>query len=470
MPKRIAPSADRCLGSSFALPSPRGRGLSLAARAAAAAFSAAALLTSPASAAPDSGDTLIALARDLELLITENGPDQPWTLHLHNQGTTPMGVMADPGLLWFEIAVPGTRTPLTCRLPEPLWPKGMRRRAELVLPPGERFSRRFDPRFFCFADLVQVALVPGAKVTPHFGWSHETRATTVGGKRVEQPLPPRAPFIAWAVAEAPPPPPEEEPPSVESEGEEPGSEPPPPESPWQLPDEGLKGVAGTAFVLGPAYAKWSDRSLAITPGFNVAMLAGSDAEDERAAVVTVGIGNAGPEPQQAVIRRELLSFDVVGPDGAFECPAGEMGPPDIASFSSLGPRAAEQMVVRLIEMCARGSFARPGLYEVRATWHSRFSGQAVGLEGFVGDVTSPRPAIVRVRSGERTSFLRAAPMVARGEGPGLPGRANPALDNTPAPEGAPEAPADDGPDQNGPPPADEAPAQEVPAPEGTSVE
>ena len=86
----------------------------------------AALLASPARAAPDSGDALIALARDLELSITENGPDQPWTLHLHNRGTTPMGVMADPGLLWFEIAVPGAPAPLTCRLPEPLWPKGMR--------------------------------------------------------------------------------------------------------------------------------------------------------------------------------------------------------------------------------------------------------------------------------------------------------------------------------------------------------
>ena len=432
----------------------------------------AALLASPARAAPDSGDALIALARDLELSITENGPDQPWTLHLHNRGTTPMGVMADPGLLWFEIAVPGAPAPLTCRLPEPLWPKGMRRRAELVLPPGERFSRRFDPRFFCFADLVQVALVPGAKVTPHFGWSHETRTATVGGKRVEQPLPPRAPFIAWAVTEAPPPPQEEEEPlpSAEGEGEEPGSEPPAPESPWKLPDEGLKAVVGTAFVLAPTYAKWSDRSPGVTPGFNVAMLAGSDAEDERAAVVTVGIGNAGPETQQAVIRRELLSFDVLGPDGAFECPAGEMGSPDTASFSTLPKLAAEQMVVRLIEMCARGSFARPGLYEVRATWHSRFSGQAVGLEGFVGDVASPRPAMVRVRSGERTSFLRAAPMVARGEGAGQPLRANPALDNGPPPEGAPEAPADDAPDPSGPPPPEEAPAQELPAPEGTSVE
>src|SRR5688572_11324149 len=92
---------------------------------------------------PDPAAALIALGRDLELLITETGPDQPWTLHLHNRGGMPIGVMADPGLLWFEVSLPSSSTTVTCRLPEPLWPKAMRRRAELVLPPGERFSRRF---------------------------------------------------------------------------------------------------------------------------------------------------------------------------------------------------------------------------------------------------------------------------------------------------------------------------------------
>ena len=136
---------------------------------------------SPAQAA-DGEDATIALARDLELIVAETGPEQPWTIHLHNRGSAPIAIMADPGLLWFEVAVPGVPAPRVCRLPEPLWPTAMRRRAELVLQPGERFSRRFDPRFFCFSDVVQTTLVPGAKVTPHFGWPQEQRATTVKGK------------------------------------------------------------------------------------------------------------------------------------------------------------------------------------------------------------------------------------------------------------------------------------------------
>jgi hypothetical protein len=409
----------------------------------------------------DTGDALIALGRDLELVVNETGPDQPWTLHIHNRGSTPVGVMADPGLLWFEVSGPGAGAQ-TCRLPEPLWPKNMRRRAEITLGPDQRFSRRFDPRFFCFAELRQTALIPGAKVTPHFGWPHETRSTVVNGKRVEQPLTPRAPFIAWAVPEAQPAAPSSVP-ADEAEGDDTGSESrPSSEGAWQLPSEGLKNLVGGTIVLSPAYSKWSERSPAPRDGMAVGMLAGSDAEDERGALVTVGIGNAGATAQTAVVRRDLLSFDVLGPDGSFECPTVDMGSPDVASFSTLAPRAAEQLVVRMIEMCPRGSFSRPGLYEVRATWHAKFSGQALDIDAFVGDVSSPQPALVRVRSGERSSFLRALPMVATGAGNGARG------DQAPTEINLDGAPADDAPAE-GPPPPEEAPPQEVPAPD-TSVE
>jgi hypothetical protein len=421
----------------------------------------------PPPAAPlDPEAALVALGRDLQLEVTETGPDQPWTLHLHNGGATKVGVMADPGLLWFEVVLPSSSTTVTCRLPEPLWPKAMRRRAELQLAPGERFSRRFDPRFFCFAELVQTALVPGARVIPHFGWPHETRSMTVGGKRVEQPLSPRPPFMAWVVNEPPAPPPEEDE-DAELASEEEGGEMPAPPS-WRVPSEGLKSIAGTAIELSPAYAKWSAKSPPLTDGLNVALLAGSDAEDERGAIVTVSLGNAGSMPQTVVVRRELISFEVLGPDGAFECPTGEMGSPDIASFTTLGERKVEQLVVRLIEMCPRGSFSRPGLYEVQATWHGKFSGQALNVEAFVGTLTTPRPALVRVRSGERASFLRAAPMVATGESAAAaPGEAPETV--------GPEAPTDEAPGEHdnlqvGPEDPAPLPVPEPPAPEGTSVE
>jgi len=428
--------------------------------AAGAPAAAAAVNASPAL---DPEGALIALGRDLELIVTETGPEQPWTLHLRNRGTTPIGLMADPGLLWFEVSVPGASSAHVCRLPEPLWPKGMRRRAEVTLGAGERFSRRFDPRFFCFHDLVQTTLVPNARVIPHFGWPVETRSTTVKGKRIDQPLPARAPFVAWALPRpslpsepAPAPNPDEEDTTDEARIA--------PEAPWEPPTEGLKNVVGSAIVLGSTYGKWSERVPSPTDGLQLAMLAGSDAEDERAATVTVGVGNAGEETQTLVVRRELIAFAVRGPDGSFECPTGDMGPPDIASFSTLGQRASEQFVVRLIEMCPRGGFGRPGLYEVSATWHARFSGQALGIDAFVGTVSSSRPALVRVRSGERASFLRAAPMVATGEGGGTqPGQG-------PAGNGAEPAPLDDAAGDHEGAPMEEAPQPADPAPDGTSVE
>jgi hypothetical protein len=434
----------------------------------AAPVPAAAPEPTPAPAAPTSDPEggLIALGRDLELVVTETGPEQPWTLHLRNRGTTPIGLMADPGLLWFEVAVPGSSTPHVCRLPEPLWPTGMRRRAELTLQAGERFSRRFDPRFFCFHDLVQTTLVPNARVIPHFGWPVETQSATARkGKRIEQPLPARAPFVAWVPKPPSPAAPVTPEPATDPDDDDTTDEARiAPEPPWEPPTEGLKNVAGSAIVLGDTYVKWSERVPSPTDGFQVAMLAGSDAEDERAATVTVGVGNAGKETQMVVIRRELIAFDVRGPDGSFQCPTGEMGPPDIASFSTLGSRASEQFVVRLIEMCPRGGFARPGLYEVSATWHARFSGQALGIDAFVGSVSSSRPALVRVRSGERASFLRAAPMVAGSDGARAPGAGAAAGD------GQVEPPADDGAGDHEGAPTDDAPPPEAPASEGTSVE
>lgn len=402
-------------------------------------------------------------------MVTETGPEQPWTLHLRNRGSAPIRLMADPGLLWFEVSVPGSTSPHVCRLPEPLWPKTMRRRAEVTLAAGERFSRRFDPRFFCFHDLVQTTLVPNARVIPHFGWPVETRRTTVKGKRIDQPQAPRAPFVAWVLPSSAAAPAEE--PADSAAGSDPDDEDTTdeqriaPEAPWEPPTEGLKNVVGSAIVLGSTYGKWSERLLSPREGLQTAMLAGSDAEDERAVTVTVGVGNAGAEPQTVVVRRELISFDVRGPDGSFHCPTTDMGPPDIASFSTLGQRKSEQFEVRLIEMCPRGGFARPGLYEVSATWHAKFSGQALGIDAFVGTVQSSRPALVRVRSGERASFLRsAAPMVA-GSGQRPAGGAPAGGDGMVEPQ-----PQDDGAGDHEGAPAEEAPAPEAPAPEGTSVE
>jgi len=381
-----------------------------------------------------------------------------------NTGTAPIGVVADPSLLWFEVAVPGKALPVTCRLPPPLWPKTTRRRAVTQLHPGERFSRRFDPRFFCFEDIRQKVLVVGARVTPNFGWPLETKEVRVKGKRTTVTLPPRPPVVAWALPAAPVEGAAGAPSEPLAEGgalpsgsvplESDESEPA-----WEEPEEGLKYASGAAIVLAPSYAAWAPLSAGESEGLQLRMRAGSDAEDERSANVTIAVANGSSKTEHIFVRRELVTYHVVGPDGSFDCSPNEVGPPDSASFTRLAPRANDLMVVRLVEMCPRSALSRPGLYEVTASYTSHWSGQAFGLDAFVGTLTTPYPALIRIHSGDQPSFLRAAPIAASGAAVGA---------NNPAPNAAEgEAPADgnaDAPAEEVAPP-DHEPAMEAPAPE-----
>ncbi len=419
---------------------------------------------------------LISLAQDLTLSVTEDGPAQPWTITLANRGNEPLGLIADPGLLWFDVTLPG-RAPQSCRLPEPLRPTAMQRKSVLVLQPGEQYSRRLDPRFFCFAELGQVLLVPKAKVTPNFGWPRElpgTDKSTKGKRRAASAAaaagrPAEPPFVAWrlnaaeagAVSKPPPPAPA----SAEGGAEE-GTEPEAPAGArWRLPTEGLKSVQGATLELPDSYVAWVGPSRRDGQrDMELVLIAGADAEDERNATVTFGVINTLDRPQQIFVRRELLEYDVQGPDGFFECPSSDVGSPDFASVATLPPHGAERAVVRLIEICPRRSFARPGLYEVRARLAARWSGQELGLDAFVGKLETARPAFVRVRSGDRSSFARlVVPPAAPGgaaPAPGTPAAPAEAAPAEPAP--AEEAPADHpvGPDEPAAP--EQAPGHEAP--------
>ncbi len=405
---------------------------------------------------------LVTLAQDLTLTVSEDGPNQPWTVTLANRGSAPLGFIADPGLLWFEVTVPG-RPAQSCVLPEPLRPAAMQRKSVLILQPGQQYSRRLDPRFFCFAELGQVLLVPGAKVTPHFGWKPEVVAAPTPKKRavarraasMAASGPAQPPFVAWRLSAtaasdaAPPGPP--------PDAEEAGAGEDPPARAWTPPREGLKSVQGASLELAPSYSAWAGTAPPPPDSeIELVMLAGADAEDERSATITFGVLNTSDRPQKVFVRRELLSYEVQGPDGFFECPGSDVGSPDFASFSTLPPHGAERAVVRLIEVCPRRSFARPGLYEVHARLNARWSGQELGMDAFVGRLEVSRPAFVRVRSGDRSSFARLVVPPVSGVAPGVvpPGQ----LDTTPA-----EPPAEAVPAPEEAPAEPEAPAGEMPA-------
>jgi len=433
-----------------------------------------AALASPGrgSPVPSSEDGLATLTRDFTLTVTEDGPNQPWTITLANRGSEPLGFIADPGLLWFDVTLPG-RAQQSCRLPEPLRPSAMQRKSVLVLHPGEQYSRRLDPRFFCFSELGQGLLVPGAKVTPNFGWSREpllNKSKPRAGKGAAAAASPTSgadqpPFVAWRLENAaasstvaPPP----EPSGSSDEDAEPqtgGAD-----ASWHTPKEGLKFIQGASLELPDSYASWMGSARRdATHDIELVLLAGSDAEDEHNAMVTFGLLNAQARPQQIFVRREVLEYDVQGPDGYFECPASETGPPDFASFSTLAPHGAERAIVRLFEVCPRRSFARPGLYEVRAKLAAKWSGQELGMDAFVGQLETAQPVYIRVRSGDRSSFARL--VVPPPGAPAAPGAA-------PAEPGQEAAPAEEAPDNaNAPEEQPGAPEQQAPpAPENPPVE
>jgi hypothetical protein len=385
---------------------------------------------------PASGDSeaLVSLGRDLKLQVSEDGPDQPWTLTLANTGDQGIGIIADPGLLWFEVSVSG-RPPRVCRLPEPLWPTDMQRRDATVLNPKQHYSRTFDPRFFCFSELGQDLLVPGARVTPHFGWPHEPAAagTRKSGRTAPDVAPSKRRFVAWRPAQ---PGPANGPDAAKDARESSDS--------LNLPTEGIELIQGPTLELPPSYAAWLGTPHGAYSDVQLVMVAGSDVDDERNAMATFAVVNATDRPQRIFVRRDIVDYEVRGPDGVFECPGDDLGDPELTSFTNLAPRGAERFAVRLIEMCPRRSFSRPGIYEINVHLDARWSGRELGIDAFSGELESVRSAFVRVRGGDRSPFSRALGPVSsagnHGAGEDAASRTQEQLDGAPAPEAAPPAP------------------------------
>jgi len=74
--------------------------------------------------------------------------------------------------------------------------------------------------------------------------------------------------------------------------------------------------------------------------------------------------------------------------------------PDRLAFLRLAPGQSMTITSRLVELCPKGTFSRPGFYLVHARFDADHSGEDFGLDAYVGRVASEKPANVRVRSGE----------------------------------------------------------------------
>ena len=257
------------------------------------------------------------------------------------------------------------------------------KRTIVLLEGGEGVAQTFDPRLYCFAAGGQWQLVPGAIVTPHFGWPEKKKKKVwKNGKRVEETPKQDPPFVAGAA---------------------------PAKGASQSDDEtGTKELVGTPFALKSDYAEWSrtrlpeDKKAADESPFVMSLLQGSDAQAERSATVTLTLTNRSKHRQTVYFRRELVSYEVMRPDGLVTCdPQPDLRAPDRQAFATLGSGGKISVVSRLVELCPTGTFGQPGLYLLHARFDATDSGDDYGLDAFVGRVVSKSPATVRIRTGEQ---------------------------------------------------------------------
>jgi len=330
----------------------------------------------------------------LRFEIVELGAELPWAFAVVNRGTEAAQVDFDARLLTLEVTpppepkakpnqsasrLPGGEKPkkaIVCRLPADVVPSSVDPALVQKLEPGEGLVENFDPRLYC---LGKTALVEGAVVSPRLGWLPKLTVSWKNGRREEARGKQSEPFVA-------------EP--VEAKGSL-------PENGGDPTDRRVKELTGTSLTLGSDFKPSKADEPAPDPSGLVFSLTGGDATDEGAVVATATITNHGKQKQDLYFRRELITYEVSGPDGVFQCdPEPDLRSPDRSAFQTLRPGGKLSAVSRLIEMCPAHSFARPGLYLVHARFDAIDAGTEFGLHAFTGRLLSQKPALVRVRNGE----------------------------------------------------------------------
>ena len=389
---------------------------------------AAAQATSSASGPPsvDASTQQALPALRVDLRVTEQGPGRPWLLHLENLSRARVRVVADPRLLRFDVQLPeppeqqrSRRAPRwrrkpkppSCQLPSEMVPDGPAEPTVVELEPRAKAVRVFDPRLICAPDGEHSALVPGAVLTPHLGWPRKTRTRWRRGKKETLTLPDTAPFVAAPLAS-------------------------------DAAERPVQDLTGASLTLGESYAGWIRATDPKQPTLDPTLRITSkvDARDERSIRLKVSLRNTTSEPLSVYFRRELITFDVIGPDGRFSCdPGSGRRAPSRMAFSSLAPGKALSVSSRVVEWCPRGSFDRPGLYLVYAQYDSSFTGASVGLSAFAGSLRTRRPAVLRVLRGP-LPFRVAQPPPEDGSGQhqpaSRPDRPDPGSDRAQAPRRA----------------------------------
>jgi hypothetical protein len=341
----------------------------------------------------------------LRLGVVEQGPNAPWLLVLVNRGTEPLRLSADLRTLALEVTPPPPPTdpnkparkppepkPVTCALPGELVPKEESASPSITLAPGEGIVDSFDPRLYCLSNKTKSPLVPDASVVVRLGWPERTKTVWRKGKRGSVVLEQSAPFLAQrevpegSLPEAP----AETPPGEKKVEPEFGAAP-------RSDDNAIKLVLSPAVTLGAEYAPPppppADR-------LDLVLSRGSDARTEAEATVTLSLVNRSKKKERVFFRRELVSFEISGPQGMVACqPGPDARAPDRGAVSTLRPGGRISATSRLIELCPEGSLRLPGLYLVSARFDSIYERDPHAPPAFSGRLVSDQPVAIRVRRG-----------------------------------------------------------------------
>lgn len=340
----------------------------------------------------------------LRLAVVDQGPNAPWLLAIVNRGTEPVRVAPDLRTLQLEVTPPPPPSddskpkrpqrapkPVTCALPRELVPQEENPRLTQVLAPGEGLVDSFDPRLYCLPTQGKSPLVPEASVVVRLGWPEKTKPVWRKGKRELIVLEQTEPFLAHrdvpegSLPEAP----DEEP--AEPEG--------PPE-PGEAPDsdsDAIKLLLAPAVSLGAAYGAEPPPD---TEPLGLQLARGSDARTEMEATITVSLVNRSKKKERVFFRRELVSYEISGPQGIVACePGPDSRAPDRGSIATLQPGGRISATSRLIELCPEGTLRIPGLYLVHARFDSIDERDPNAPPMFSGRLVSHKPVAIRVRRG-----------------------------------------------------------------------
>ncbi len=331
---------------------------------------------------------------------------QLWLFSVINRGTEAARILLDPRRLTLSLERPEDPekprpkwqkkpAPTLCKLPEAfLFAAPAERETPFVLEPGEGLVQTFDPRLYCISGQGESLLSQGLSVTPRLGFSPKpARVVWRGGARQEIPSLQEAPFVAVRALVSPA-----------------GAEPVPEVAPDT--DSRVKELTANSFVLdaeiaGPSVPPELDQPLELQ------LLRGSDAANERTATVQLQLKSRTAK-NTVYFRRELVSFEVHGPDGVRRCdPQPDDRSPDRQAYSGLKLGGVVGAVSLLSELCPRFTFGRPGLYLVSARFDSVRDGAEFGLRAFTGRLESRRQALVRIRSGELPALPLPEPVRVR---------------------------------------------------------